>query len=215
MSTHLYAFGSICRGEVDSSSDIDLLACLSEPNPGIDSNRFSIYSHKRIQELWSEGNPFAWHLHLEAKLLYSSTGEDFINSLGTPSRYMKPIEDCEKFRLLFSESLDSLTTGTNSPTFDISCMFLATRNFATCYSLGGGNPVFSRYSPLLIDEKLPITENEFNVFVRARILSTRGYGEPLTNSDIDLVVESAHSVVEWMGELADSYLSPEIRYERV
>lgn len=215
MSTHLYAFGSICRGEVDRSSDIDLLACLSEPNPGIDSNRFSIYSYKRIRELWSEGNPFAWHLHLESKLLYSSTGEDFINSLGAPARYVKSVEDCEKFRLLFSESLDSLTTATNSSTFDISCMFLATRNFATCYSLGAGSPVFSRYSPLLIDEKLSITENEFNVFVRARILSTRGYGDPLTNSDIDLAVESAHSIVEWMGELADGYLPPEIRYERV
>lgn len=215
MSTHLYAFGSVCRGEIDKSSDIDLLACLSEPNPGIDSNRFSIYSHKRIRDLWSEGNPFAWHLHLESKLLYSSTGEDFINNLGRPAEYIKLVEDCEKFRSLFSESLNSLTTTTNSPTFDISCMFLATRNFATCYSLGSGNPVFSRYSPLLIAEKLPISKNEFDVFVRARILSTRGYGEPLTNSDIGLAKESAHSVVEWMDEIADGYLSPEIRYERV
>ncbi len=214
MSTHLYAFGSICRGEIDQSSDIDLLACLSEPNPGIDSNRFSIYSHKRIRELWAEGNPFAWHLHLESKLLYSSTGEDFINSLGMPAGYSKSVEDCEKFRSLFSESLNSLTTATNSPTFDISCMFLATRNFATCYSLGIGKPVFSRYSPLLIDERLSIPKTEFDVYVRARILSTRGYGETLSMSDIGLVKESAHSIVEWMGELTDGCLSPELRYER-
>jgi hypothetical protein len=215
MSTHLYAFGSICRGEIDKSSDIDLLACLSEPDPGIDSRRFSIYSHQRIRELWAEGNPFAWHLHLESKLLYSSTGEDFINSLGRPAPYSKSVEDCEKFRSLFLQSLNSLTAETNSPTFDISCMFLATRNFATCYSLGSGNPVFSRYSPLLIDDRLVISKSEFDVYVRARILSTRGYGEPLSNSDIDRAKESAHSVVEWMSELADDYLSPELRYERV
>lgn len=215
MSTHLYAFGSVCRGEIDKSSDIDLLACLSQPNPGIDANRFSIYSHQRIQELWTEGNPFAWHLHLESKLLYSSTGEDFICSLGKPVRYSKFVEDCEKFRSLFLESLNSLTTKTNSPTFDISCMFLATRNFATCYSLGSGNPVFSRYSPLLIDNSLLISKDEFDIYVRARILSTRGYGEPLSNRDLFLVKESAHSVVEWMSKLADGYLSPELCYERV
>lgn len=215
MSTHLYAFGSVCRGEVDKSSDIDLLACLSEPNPDFDSNRFSIYSHDRIRELWSEGNPFAWHLHLESKLLYSSTGEDFISTLGRPARYVKAIEDCEKFRSLFSESLNSLKNATNSPTFDISCMFLAARNFATCYSLGSEKAEFSRYSPLLIDEKLSISKNEFDVFVRARILSTRGYGAPLMNSDINLARESALSIVKWMGELADTYLAPEIHYERV
>ena len=215
MSTHLYAFGSICRGEIDKSSDIDLLACLSEPNPGIDSNRFSIYSHQRLRELWLEGNPFAWHLHLESRLLFSSTGEDFINDLGRPAQYTRSIEDCEKFRLLFLESLNSLTKGSNSPTFDISCMFLATRNFATCYSLGSGNPVFSRYSPLLIDDRLAIPHEEFDIYVRARILSTRGYGDPLSISDIGHVKESAQSVVEWMSALANRYLSPELRYERV
>lgn len=215
MRTHLYAFGSICRGEIDKSSDIDLLACLSEPNPGIDSKRFSIYSHQRIQELWEEGNPFAWHLHLESKLLHSSDGEDFINNLGSPSRYSKSIEDCEKFRSLFLESFNSLATKTNSPTFDISCMFLATRNFATCYSLGFGNPVFSRYSPLLIDNRLLMSEKEFDVYVRARILSTRGYGKPLSNIDIDSIKESSESIISWMSDLADTYLSPELLYERV
>ena len=97
----------------------------------------------------------------------------------------------------------------------ISVRSASSRNFATCYSLGSGNPVFSRYSPLLIDDRLLIPQNEFDVYVRARILSTRGYGEPLSSSDITSAIESAHSVVSWMDELADGYLSPELRYERV
>lgn len=213
MSTHLYAFGSICRGEVDKSSDIDLLACLSEPNSGIEPSRFSIYSHERIEELWSEGNPFAWHLHLESKLLYSSDGNDFISCLGQPASYSKLIEDCEKFRSLFSESFSSLIATSNSYTFDISCMFLATRNFATCYSLGSGVPIFSRYSPLMIGNPLPISREQFDVYVRARILSTRGYGEPLSDADMNSVKTSAYAVVKWMDKLADAYLSQELRYE--
>ena len=64
MNTHFYAFGSVCRGEIDPASDIDLLACLSTPNPEIDPKKFSIYTYERIRELWHEGNPFAWHLYL-------------------------------------------------------------------------------------------------------------------------------------------------------
>ncbi len=213
MSTHLYAFGSICRGEIDKSSDIDLLACLSGPNSGIEPSRFSIYSHERIQDLWSEGNPFAWHLHLESKLLYSSDGNDFIYDLGQPASYSKANEDCEKFRSLFSESFRSLTTKSHSHTFDISCMFLATRNFATCYSLGLGVPIFSRYSPLMLENQLQISKEDFDVYVRARILSTRGYGYPLSNNDVKRVKTSAYAVVEWMNKLSDNYLSPELRHE--
>lgn len=213
MTTHLYAFGSLCRGEVDKSSDIDLLACLSEPNSELEPTRFSIYSHDRIKELWLEGNPFAWHLHLESRLVYSSDGIDFISNLGQPASYSKLRDDCEKFRSLFLESFNSLITTNNSRTFYISCMFLATRNFATCYSIGSGAPVFSRNSPMMLENKLPISNDEYDIYVRARILSTRGYGYPLSDNDVNSVKTSAHVIVEWMNKLADHYLSLELRNE--
>lgn len=215
MSTHLYAFGSICRGEIDESSDIDLLACLSEPTPGIGPDRFSVYSDKRIRELWAEGNPFAWHLHLESKLLYSSDGNDFIHDLGLPTCYSNVMDDCAKFRSLFLESVRSLTTATNSPTFDISCMFLSARNFATCHSLASGVPLFSRYSPLLLEDRLPISKEDFDIYVRARILSTRGLGAALSRDDIDRAKKSAHAVVKWMNQLASRYSLPEPCSERI
>ena len=154
MSTHIYAFGSVCRGEVDFSSDIDLLACLSMPQQEYDPEKFSIYSHDRIQELWLEGNPFSWHLYLESKLIYSSDNSDFISDLGKPLKYSKALEDCTKFNLLFLESYQSLTKSNVSAVFHLSCMFLATRNFATCYSLGAGKPIFSRQSPLQLHHNL-------------------------------------------------------------
>jgi hypothetical protein len=201
-STHLYAFGSVCRGEVDSSSDIDLLACLSSPKHTLDPQKFSIYSYDRIKELWKEGNPFSWHLHLESKLVYSSDGSDFIVDLGKPRKYTKGMEDCDKFSRLFKESSTSLISSGNSVTFNLSCMFLAARNFATCYSLHYGKPVFSRTSPLLIENKLVIDEDIFDIFARARILSTRGYGTILTKDEIELAKSSIPTLINWMNDLS-------------
>jgi len=79
---HIYAFGSVCRGEVSRDSDIDLL-CIDEGTQAdrFDPELYSVYSYERIRELWSEGNPFAWHLWLESRLLFSSDAEDHL-SLG-------------------------------------------------------------------------------------------------------------------------------------
>ncbi|TRW93109.1 nucleotidyltransferase domain-containing protein [Candidatus Methylobacter oryzae] len=212
MSTHFYVFGSLCRGETDPASDIDLLACLSRPNPEIDPKKFSIYTYERIRQLWHEGNPFAWHLHLESRLIFSSDGSDFLLNLGAPSKYTQISEDCMKFHKLFSESYHSLMKSSNSMVFHLSCMFLATRNFATCYSFGTGQPIFSRKSPLLIDRKLPITNEVFDVFARARILSTRGYGSSISEAEVNTAKSSAPIILDWMKNLSPT---EEMHYERI
>jgi len=201
MITHFYAFGSICRGEVDKSSDVDLLACVSSPNSDIDTARFSVYQHDRLMQLWAEGNPFAWHLHLESRLLFASDGADFIGSLGAPANYRAGAADCEKFADLFRESFKSLSETRVSATFNLSCMFLATRNFATCFSLWQGQPVFSRRSPLMISPSLNVDAAAFDVLSRARVLSTRGYGNPLTDADVMLAMEAAPAIQAWIASL--------------
>ncbi|GJL75554.1 nucleotidyltransferase domain-containing protein [Nitrosomonas sp.] len=202
MSTHIYAFGSVCRGEIDSASDIDLLACLSRSKPEIDPKKFSIYTYDRIRKLWQEGNPFSWHLYLESKLIYTSDGSNFLMDLGKPAKYTKVLEDCAKFNKLFLESYHSLMKSSNSIVFNLSCMFLAARNFATCHSLGIDKPTFSRMSPLLIDQRLPITKEAFDVFARARILSTRGHGETISEIDINIAKSSAPIILDWMKKLS-------------
>lgn len=202
MSKHYYAFGSICRGEVDASSDVDLLACVSEPDTSIDPKTFSIYTPQRLTELWKEGNPFAWHLHLESKLLFSSDGSDILASLGTPSPYQNMSADCRKFHTLFVESFKALQESHNSEVFHLSCMFLSVRNFATCHSFETGIPIFSRKSPLLIDSPLPVCNRVFDVFTRARILSTRGIGVALNAADVNLAINSCPSILEWMDSLS-------------
>lgn len=201
MTKHFYAFGSICRGEIDRSSDIDLLACITGPNSDIDTAKFSVYQHERLRSLWAEGNPFAWHLHLESRLLFSSDGVDFIESLGIPAAYKAGEEDCEKFARLFSESLDQLSVTRVNATFNLSCMFLGTRNFATCYSLWRGHPVFSRNSPLLIDTPLSVDTEVLGVLTRARVLSTRGIGNALSEEEVMIALRSVPAIQAWMAQL--------------
>ena len=203
MTTHLYAFGSLCRGEIDHLSDVDLLACVEtqEQARKVDPTRFSVYSHERIRALWREGNPFAWHLHLESNPVYTSDRKDFLRDLGTPNSYARAGEDCEKFMRLFDESLHSLRSSSNSQVFHLSCIFLATRNFATCWSFTRGNPNFSRLSPLQIETPAPVTTEMFEILVRARVLSTRGLGQVPNPAEIALAVRGCPDIHGWMQDL--------------
>lgn len=200
MKQHLYAFGSLCRGEFDRLSDIDLLACVdSQAAAGeIDSRQFSVYTYDRLRALWREGNPFAWHLHLESKPIFSSDGSDFLKELGPPHRYNNSAIDCAKFRQLFDESYHSLLNDPDSKTFHLSCIFLAVRNFATCYSFARGRPNFSRLSPMQVMPPVPIEDRVFALFVRARVLSTRGVGEALSKEEVALATEACLPVPGWM-----------------
>ncbi|WP_369128052.1 nucleotidyltransferase domain-containing protein [Pseudomonas nitroreducens] len=198
---HIYAFGSVCRGEIDKGSDVDLLACVDGPAPQIDTEKYSLYQYGRLRALWEEGNPFAWHLHLESKLLFSSDGRDFLSDLGRPAPYSDSDKDCSKFKELFDRSYDALVKSSRNSTFNLSCMFLAIRNFATCHSLSLGVPVFSRNSPLQVSPSLNVGAEVFSILTRARLLSTRGYGESISNAEIEMVLNVIPVVPHWMQAL--------------
>lgn len=203
MSMHIYAFGSICRGEIDLGSDVDLLACVDGPAHQFDPGKFSIYRYDRLRALWREGNPFAWHLHLESRLLFSPDDSDFLEDLGRPARYSAGTKDCAKFKKLFESSYQELTQLSNSTTFHLSCMFLAIRNFATCHSLALGKPIFSRQSPFLLNPVLNMDPKAFSVLTRARLLSTRGYGENIMQDEVIATTKAAATVPRWMEALMD------------
>jgi len=209
---HIYAFGSLCRGEISLDSDIDLLAIIDEYDERLNKNVFSIYSYASIQKIWKEGNPFSWHLHSEAKLIYSSTGFDFIKSLGIPNEYKKGISDCKKFNFLFKNSLTSIEKyGLN--VFELSTIFLAIRNIATCYSLFVNKQLnFSRNSALLIKENsINISHQCYEILMRARVLNIRGNGEIISDFEFDIVNNELLVIENWM----DKILNEVVQYGRI
>lgn len=210
---HIYAFGSIVRGEISTGSDIDLLAIVEGHDPRFEPEMFSIYSYARIRDLWGEGNPFAWHLSLESKLLYSQDGSDFLNGLGMPAPYRRYLRDCQKFFDLFRDACKSISLESNSMVFNLSTVFLSIRNFASCFSLGVTNrPDFSRGSSLgLGGDSIPISRDCYGILERARILSTRGLGSNLTGAEVSLVIRELDTILEWM----DNLLTKARDYERI
>lgn len=200
---HIYAFGSICRGEVDLASDIDLLAVVAGRDSRFDPATFSIYGYDRIETIWRDGSPFAWHLSLEARLLHTSNGKDFLQALGRPGRYIRSEADCRKFRSIFGAAYNSIKKGSPSRVFELSSIFLAVRNIATCYSLGVLlKPDFSRRSALRLErDSLELESELFELLERARILSTRGYGTILSDSEIRCIVAKLDFIESWMDRL--------------
>lgn len=203
---HIYAFGSVCRGEVDIGSDIDLLAIVDGDDDRFDPSQYSIYTLKRLKEIWNEGNPFAWHLALEAKELYSSNNVNVLKELGMPSIYRNVKHDCEKFYNIFVDSVVSLNENDNSETFDLSTIFLAIRNIATCYSVPMNKaPDFSRNSAKRLQNmSIPISNESYKIFERSRILCTRGLGDALNKTEILIAKNEINTIDSWMKTLLDS-----------
>ncbi|WP_202806101.1 hypothetical protein [Snodgrassella communis] len=132
---HIYAFGSIYRGEVDLISDIDLLAIVNGRNHSFNPKNYSIYTYARIDELWEQENPCAWHLFLESRLIYLSDSSDYLHSLGKPDIYNSGLSDCKNFYEIFLSAKNSIEKSNLTEIFDLSSIFRAVRNFATCYTV--------------------------------------------------------------------------------
>lgn len=200
---HIYAFGSVCRGDVSLGSDVDVLAVVEGFDARFSPDSYSIYSYRRIREIWKEGNPFAWHLSREAKLLFASDETDFLRSLGSPEAYRNCAADCEKFHALFRDATASTTNHSTTRVFDLSTIFLSIRNIATCFSLGVlPLPDFSRHSALHLGEySLTISRKPYEVLERSRILSTRGYGENVMPEEVEIACAEFPRVGEWMSRL--------------
>jgi hypothetical protein len=197
---HIYAFGSICRGQISVGSDVDLLAAVSGGQNQFDRSMFSIYSHLRLKEIWFEGNPFAWHLHHEARLIHASDGRNFLADLGVPQPYCQRYFDCERFLQLLKQARSSVGRDHGSVIFDLSTAFLSLRNFASCYILGNvGEHDFSRNVAVrLMGPNPPISTAAYKILERARLLCTRGYGELLTSAEVDCGLDSLPELEAWM-----------------
>ncbi|WP_343319354.1 nucleotidyltransferase domain-containing protein [Sphingobacterium multivorum] len=205
---NIYIFGSVVRGEIDKYSDIDLILISDESLVDIDVNKYSIYTSDRIKELYKEGNPFAWHLYYESKLVYSSD-EDFLTNLGRPEKYINCKSDLLKFKQLFNDSVDSIKENDFSIVFDLSMIFLAIRNFATCFTLGCyERPIFSRRSfeklsdfPLILDERIT------DLLMMSRISSTRGVNYNIDDEYLSLFKENIDKIDKWFNQILSYYES--------
>lgn len=196
---HIYAFGSVCRGEVAKDSDVDLLVLTNGEKEDFAHDAYSIYSYERMNQLWREGNPFAWHLFYESKMIFSNDGGDYLHSIKKPGIYKEYQVDFSKFYTLLTNAIDKVNNNSNSLVFELSNIFLAIRNIAMCYSLAHEQkPVFSRHSAKLLGEKsIKLGCDSYHILERCRILGTRGIGDNITSDEVSLVQEQFGYIKEW------------------
>lgn len=175
MNHDLYIFGSAVRGEVSSSSDIDVLVvplgdgCCEYPND------WSVYSPVTIQSYFYLGRLFAWHLHLEAKCIYCVGPTPYLSTLGVPAPYSSAGEDIDDLEGMLCESLLEIQGQTSNLIYELGIVYTAIRDIAMAASWTlMDKPCFSRNAPYLLPNPCPLSRETYRGAMLARHSSTRG-----------------------------------------
>lgn len=175
MNHDLYIFGSAVRGEVSSSSDIDILV-IPLGNPRGDYPRdWSVYSPEIIQSYFHAGRLFAWHLHLEAKCIHSADPMPYLSTLGAPAPYSSVGKDIDELEGMLRESLLEIQRQTNNLIYELGIAYTAIRDIAMAASWTlMERPCFSRNAPYILPRPCPLPTEAYRGAMLARHSSTRG-----------------------------------------
>lgn len=175
MSHEIYVFGSICRGESTPTSDVDVLVVPFEVDSSQFPHSWSVYSPGLLAEYFKAGRLFAWHLHLEAKCIYSSRSESFLSKLGPPAPYSTIVDDIDDLDVLLNDALTELAAGTENVIYELGIVYTAIRDLAMSVSWSLlGNPCFSAYAPYCLPFSPPLPRDVYHQTMLARHASTRG-----------------------------------------
>lgn len=203
MDDELYIFGSLVRGEVGPTSDVDVLVVPTGLKPGGEYPRgWSVYSREVLQTYHSGGRLFAWHLWLEAKCVFTPLRETWLTTLGPPAPYLSWEDDIHELSALLVQSIEQLRAGTPSPIFEVGVAYTALRDIAMSASAKIlAHPSFSARAPYLLPVDFPVSEGAYRQAMLARHFSTRGFG--LGGTDIsDTVAEFCEApLMRWIDEL--------------
>lgn len=204
MTKYRYVFGSICRGDFDEASDVDIIE-ISSAIRHVERNRHdvSVYSTERIQALWQVGHQFAWHLYLESKLVFTADGRDVLKELGKPKSYTARRIDIERYFRMFERSANFLLHETVSPVSEWAIIFSAMRNAAISHSVSlHDRPMFHRNAAWDLDTpKLAISRERYSQISACKLLATRGLGKAPSTTVIYEMLETLPAINDWFQKL--------------
>lgn len=199
MTHDLYIFGSAVRGEVSSSSDIDVLAIPLASDQRDYPNSWSVYSPETIESYFRAGRLFAWHLHLEAKCIFSAAPIPYLSSLGAPAPYSSAKEDIDDLAEILWQSLLEIRSETNNLIYELGIAYTAIRDISMSASWSlMDSPCFSRNAPYIIPIPCPISVDAYQGAMLARHCSTRGSEHEIDAERVakELLAAPLHSWVE-------------------
>ena len=202
MNHDIYIFGSVVRGDVSSSSDVDVLVVTDvERAHAAYPPNWSVYHIDTIKQFYIDGRLFAWHLYFESKCIYSTKEKDVLKELGEPRPYVRAKEDIKELTYLLKQSLDALRNESSSEIFELGICHTAIRDIAMTGSWAmTGKPNFSRKSPLQIPLKVPLEPDLFEYMMNARHSSTRGVNVSTPDKKVITTILNA-PLIEWAEQI--------------
>lgn len=198
MNQDIYVFGSTVRGEIRTDSDVDILVIpRSSSYVRNCPDSWSVYSENTLREYYEKGRLFAWHLHNEARCIYSNQKIPFLEELGKPKPYITFVNDLIILEQLLFESLAAIENGTYSLIYELGITYTAMRDIAMVASSQLLNqPSFSRDSPYLLPFNFPLSYEIYKGLMQARLISTRGANTNMNFEEIKQAIVSL-PIREW------------------
>lgn len=197
----LYIFGSVVRGEVSPTSDVDVLVIPLGNEPSQYPNAWSVYSPATIKSYFEAGRLFAWHLHLEAKCIHSANPAPYLSLLGAPAPYSSAGKDIDELEGMLRDSLREMRNQTASVIYELGIAYTAIRDIAMAASWALlGKPCFSRNAPFLLPRPCPVSRKAYAGAMLARHSSTRGSDHDI---EIEYIVQELMTapVLSWVRDL--------------
>lgn len=192
MTRDIYVFGSIIRGEIHPSSDVDVLVIENDSDRSRYPKSWSVYSEDLIRHYHSTGRLFAWHLHLESRCIFSERDRPLLDTLGQPAPYVDARDDLESLAMALANSVQELSNGSPSCIFELGLVHTCMRDIAMSASWHLlPRPCFSRDAPYKIGVPPPIDYDIYRGLTEMRHASTRGAVPTFdARSLIDAVLEA-------------------------
>jgi hypothetical protein len=200
----IYIFGSAVRGEVSSSSDIDVLVIPFDASDRDYPGTWSVYSPEIIESYFRAGRLFAWHLHLEAKCIFSSHHEQYLRRLGAPASYTSAHDDIDHLEKMLRESVSEIRKGTNSLIYEVGIAYTAIRDIAMAASWKLlGKPCFSRDAPYVLPIACPLPRIAYRGAMLSRHSSTRGSNLHIDAESVARGILEA-PILDWVKEVRNA-----------
>jgi hypothetical protein len=148
--------------------------------------------------MFENGELFAWHLAAEAQPLFDPKG--FLASLGRPGTYYDAALDVASFIKVISGIEAQVQASPFNALYETGLVYVCARNIAmAASSVLCAAPDFSRYSVFELSgvERCPMSREEFEIAMSARMAAQRGH-EPPPEASAPFVLDLVRRLGPWL-----------------
>jgi Nucleotidyltransferase domain len=181
-------FGSVARGDHDELSDADVLVIVKDRSGKVpervvrdyvrpwvgEAPTISWYGRERLQNMFSSGHLFAWHLSDESYAVWGPA--DIQELFGRPAPYRDALLDVSSFHAIMAGIPAALRNCPGNAVYEMGLLYVCIRNIAMSASWHlCDKPDFTRYSPFNLESReFCASRAGYELAMACRMSSQRG-----------------------------------------